>query len=320
MRKYLFIIIIIIAAAISFFIMRSKKYENTIVIGVVQPLEHKAMDEIVAGFSETLAQNYHKKYVIKVENAQNDNNLQRAIFQKMRDAHYDIIVPIGTVATQMAVAMIHDRPIVSLAAELSEEDRKKLNPCHVTVVHDEIPVEKIFQFIHEAYPHIKTLSLLHSSSDKVLPEIPKTIAIGKLYGIAIDHYMASTLPDLISVAQSLPTDTQGIFILKDSLIVSGIGTLAKIAAQKKIPLITSDEGSVEDGASFALGVHEKQIGVEGAILTAKVLEGHEACSLPIQEMTRLSIFVNSKSLKEQNLKESSIQKAAQLLNYQTEEK
>ena len=41
--------------------------------------------------------------------------------------------------------------------------------------------------------------------------------------------MVSSLPELYSATQSLPKNAQGIFILKDSLIVSGISTLAKAA-------------------------------------------------------------------------------------------
>lgn len=316
-------IIITVAIILIGYFVYNKKSNNQITIGIVEPLEHKAMDEIVAGFSETLKNELeknheNKKLVIKVDNAQNDNNLQRSILQKMKDAHYDMIVPIGTMATQMAAAMIHDRPIISLAASFSEAERKKLTPCNIAVVHDEIPAEKILNFIHETYPNMTKLALIHSSSEKVLPEVKETITAGKTYGITVIHSMVSTLPDLMAVTQALPSDTQGIFVLKDSLIVSGISTLENIAKQKEIPLITSDEGSVTDGALLALGVHEKQIGAEGATLAANVLEGKKACSLPIHEMQQLNVFVNRKTLTEQNFKANDIQNAAKKLSYLAE--
>ncbi|MES2615174.1 MAG: ABC transporter substrate-binding protein [Bdellovibrionota bacterium] len=316
MKKRILIILSVVLVVV--FLAYRKKNDDRIVIGIIEPLEHKAMDEIVAGFTQTLSQQFHKKYVIEVENAQGDSNLQRAIYQKMKDAHYDLIVPIGTMPTQMAVSMIHNKPIVSLAANFTEVDRSKLKPCSIAVVHDEIPAEKILNFIHATYPNITQLSLLHSSSDKVLPEVEKTIAVGKALGITIKHHMVSTLPELMATAQALPKETQGIFVLKDHLIVSGVATLTQIAIQKKIPLITSDEGSADGGATFALGVHEKQIGVEGALLAARVLEGTQACSIPIQEMSELTIFVNHQTLLAQNLALEPIQNAANKLRYQVE--
>lgn len=266
--------------------------QASVTIGIVEPLEHKAMDEIVAGFSETLHKLYSKPVVIKIENAQNDANLERAIIQKMRDSHYTMIIPIGVGATQMTLSMVRDKPVVSLASDVSNQDRKKLVNNQVAVVHDEISPKQLLTFIHAVYPKLTQLTLVHSATDKVFPEVDATIAAGKALGITIDHRMVSSLPELSSVMQSLPATTQAIFILKDNLIVSGIGTLAKEAEKRHIPLITSDQGSVQEGAAFSLGVHEKEIGIEGAKLAVAILNGKNASTLPIVDMLNLTVFIN----------------------------
>lgn len=261
-------------------------------IGIIIPLEHAAMNAIVAGFSEELPRLYSKPIIIKAMNAQNDPNLERAIIQQMRDEKYNLIVPIGMDASQMTMAMVKKQPILSLASEISDQDRKKRKPCNIAVVQDEISPARSIEFIHAVYPKLKQLTLIHSTSNKVFPDVNTAIAAGKQYGITINHVMISALPDLYSVAKTLPKNTEGIFILKDHLIVSGISTLRKIADQRHIPLITSDQGSVEDGATFALGVHEKEIGIEGAKLAANILEGKPICELPIVTMQKLTVFIN----------------------------
>jgi len=291
---------------------------KTITIGIIEPLEHKAMNEIVAGFTDTLSKLYAKPVAIKVENAQSDANLERAIVQQMRDANYTFVVPIGVDATQMTMAMSPKQSIVSLASDVSANDRNKLHPCHVAVVHDEISSDQIMQFIHTVYPTMKHVTLIHSSANKVFPEVEEAISAGKKYGIVVDHKMVANLPELYGVSQSLPVDTQGIFVLKDSLIVSGVATLQKMAANKHIPLITSDQGSVQDGAGFAVGVHERQIGVEGAKLVAAVLNGQSICSLPIVSMKNLTVFVNKNSLQKEGQTFSAIENAAQKLQYKIE--
>src|SRR5579872_635427 len=89
-------------------------FSAPVTIGIIEPLEHKAMDEIVDGFSTTLKEQYHQPVIIKVENAQNDANLQRAIIQKLHDAKYTMIVPIGVGATQMTLSMVHNQDVISL--------------------------------------------------------------------------------------------------------------------------------------------------------------------------------------------------------------
>lgn len=295
-----------------------KSNTDRVTIGIIEPIEHKAMNEIVAGFSNTLKTLYKQPVVVTVENAQADPNLERAIIQKMNDANYSFILPIGEDATQMTLAMAKDAEVVSLASDLSDADRQKMQPCHVAVVHDEISSDQIMQFVHTVYPNIKNLTLIHSSANKVFPEVKDAVAAGKKYGITITPKMISSLAELYTVGQSISAKTQGIFVLKDSLVVSGVATLQKLATEKHIPLITSDQGSVQDGAGFALGVHESQIGVEGAKLVAAVLNGKSICSLPIVNMEKLTVFINKNSLQQEQQLVEPIQTAAATLHYQVE--
>lgn len=288
-------------------------------IGIIVPLEHKAMNEIVAGFTGTLQQNYNKKVSFKVANAQGDANLQRAIITQMRNEKYDVIVPIGTSTTQMTNSMIHDQPIVSLASSITELDRKKLRTnCNITAVHDEISTSQLIQFIHQVYPAATTVTLIHSASDKVFPDVKEAIAAGNKLQMNIKPMMVNALPDLYTIANTIPDNTEIILVLKDSLIVSGIATLEKIAEKRQIPLITSDQGSVQDGASLALGVHEKQIGEEGAKLALKVLNGQPPCSIPMTDMTKLTVFVNQSSLIKQHQSLEPIKEATASLHHTIE--
>lgn len=284
-------------------------------IGIVLPLEHKALQEIVAGFTEKLREIYPEPVQIKVMNAQGDMNLQRAIIQQMKDQNYSLIVPVATGVTQMTVSMIYNIPIVSLAAQFSEQDRRKLNPCNIAVVHDEITPEQSIAFIHAAYPNLRHLTLIHSTSDKIFSQVKESVQAGKNLGIEIKPLMVAALPELVSASRAIPSETQGIFVLKDNLIVSGMPTLAKMAHEKQIPLFTSDEGSVETGAGFALGVRERQIGEEGAKLAVAALKKEPMCKLPIVEMKQLTVFINKTALAQQKQNASPIEVAAKNSHY-----
>jgi putative tryptophan/tyrosine transport system substrate-binding protein len=287
-------------------------------IGIVVPLEHKAMVEIVSGFTETLKKIYPYPVTIKVENAQNDPNLQRAIIQKIVDADDALIVPIGASSTQMTLSMAHGKRVVSLASDLSDADRKKQKSCQTAIVHDEISTQQILEFIHLVYPSLHNLTLIHSSADKIFPDVKKIIEESQQYGITVKDIMVSSLPELYAAIQAMPAESQAILILKDNLIVSGISTLAKVAADRHIPLITSDQGSVQEGAGLALGVHEREIGVQGAMLAAAALQGKSLCEMPIVEMKNLSVFINEKSLQQEAQDLQPILNAAKQLHYQTE--
>lgn len=263
-------------------------------IGIIVPLENKSLDEIVNGFTTTLRNNYpHINF--KIANAQGDLNLQRAIIGQMQHGPYLMVVPIGTVATQMTAAAIADKSIVSLAANFSDQDRKKRASCNIAVVHDEVSPARIVDFIHAAQPQLTQLVLIHSASDKIYPDVQTAVAAGKTLGITVKPMMATTLNDLYSVAHAIPANTQGILILKDIMIASGIDTLKQVASARSIPLIAADEGSAEAGATFSLGVQERMIGEDGAALAHAILTGKKPCELPITEMTKLTVFINKET-------------------------
>jgi putative ABC transport system substrate-binding protein len=311
--------ILILAACCLALSACKEQAKGTVTIGIIEPLEHKAMVEIVAGFTDTLKQSYAKPVIIKVENAQNDPNLQRAIIQRMLDANVDYIVPIGAGPTQMTLAMARGKAVVSLASDLPQAEREKLHPCNAAVVHDEISPTQLIAFIHAVYPQLKNITLIHSSADKVFPDVKKVIADSQKYGITVKPIMVSSLPELYSASLALPSQTDAIFILKDSLIVSGIGTLAKAAEQRHIPLITSDQGSVQEGAGFSLGVHERETGIQGAKLVTAALNGKPLCELPIVEMKNLTVFVNPNALQKESQNSSLLIAAAKQFHYVIED-
>ena len=287
-------------------------------VAIIIPIEIKAMDEIIESFEKDLQAQYSGPITFKVANAQGDMNLEHAAIASLRDQNYDLIAPVGTDATAMTLSMIKTTSVLSLASDLSEAQRKKLNPCNVAVVHDEISSEAQLAFIHQAFPEIKNIVLIHSAADKVFPEVEEAKIAGKKLGITITSMMAATLPELQTVANNIPANTQAIYILKDMQIVSGTPQLAKIAQSRKIPLISSDDGSVASGAGFALGVHENQIGINGALLAADILSGKNACDLPISEMTELTVFLNPQAMESFGVSIDTVNTTANTMKYKVE--
>lgn len=295
----------------------SQKPKDAIKIGIIIPIEHKALNEIVAGFENKLQILYKKPIIFKIANAQGDQNLMRAIIEQMRDQNYDLIVPVATSTSQMAASIVPQQPIIALAADIPEAMRK-IQSCNIAVVDDELKPAQTIELIHIIYPALKKLALVHSTSDKIFPEVTATKIAAQKYGISLQRAMVQNLQDLYGVANSIPSDAGAIFILKDSMIASGIDTLIKISKERKIPLITSDDGTVQLGAGFALGVHETQIGEEGAKLAVKILMGIKPCNLPIITMSKPTIFVNQEALIQTQQNVKLIKDAANTLHYNIE--
>lgn len=264
--------------------------EKKIIIGIIMPMDHMALREIVEGFKERLLRDAPQAVQIKVQNAQGDMNLQHSIIQQFINEKVDVLVPIGTAATQMTLAMAKTQPIVSLAAEYTEQERQA--HTNLTGILDEIGPERPLDFMKIVFPNLKKISLVYSNSEKVFPEVAALMAYAPLKGIQLQKVMIQALPDLYTLAHRIDADSEALFVLKDHLIVSGIPTVVQEASTRNIPLITSDEGSVMEGALFALGVQEKTIGILGAERVIQVLKGIPMQDLPLKSISNLSVFYN----------------------------
>lgn len=92
----------------------------------------------------------------------------------------------------------------------------------------------------------------------------------------------------------------------------------QIAKANKILLITSDDGTVQKGAGFAVGVHEKDIGIAGAKLAARILQGATPRELPIVRLTKPTVFVNLQALADKTKDIQTIELAAKQFGYSVE--
>ncbi|OHE77651.1 MAG: hypothetical protein A3F67_08230 [Verrucomicrobia bacterium RIFCSPHIGHO2_12_FULL_41_10] len=284
-------------------------------IGIVVPLEHQAMTEIVDGFKQELANKYHHPVNVIVKNAEHDPMLERSIIKQFQAENITIIEPIGEDAFELTLASTQTQPVIGIAAEFSDQQRESLSNKSITNVDDELSSRDQLNFIRLALPSVKKISIIHSADDKVYTEVNAFKIAANQQHIAVQDLTVEETSDLYTISQHIAPDSQAIFILKDHPIVSGIATLAKQAESMKIPLIASDDGSVQGGAVFALGVREKEIGIKAADLTAKALSGQAISSMPMAKLTHYHIFLNPIHAEKQGINVKHLRKMAAQAGY-----
>lgn len=302
---------------------------RTVTIGILEPMAIPAMTQIINGFKDTLNASHQYKFRYLVKNAQNNLNIQRSILQEFKTDGVDIVAPIGQDASQMTISMIRNKPIVGLASIDLKKYAHQSNNLDVTGDLDQIKISKQINFIHRAMPKLKKLTLIYSAQDRMMTQVKQVEVAAKKDHIKVQKLMMTQLSELYSVGHSIAHNSQAIFILKDEMIVSGVNTLLNVARKRHIPLIASDDGSVGKGAAFALGVSERQIGVDAAkevlkILAAKPVAGKvgadgisltKAAHMPVHIITHYHVFINPKTAPSQGVNPKVIEKAAKASGY-----
>jgi len=311
MKKMIFPLLALVAL-VGYFVLGAKG-EQKHTIGVVVPIEHKAMDEMVRGFREALTADYGEEIKIDVQNAQGDLNLQKSIINNFKRKKYAQIVSIGTDVTLMTMNVIKEQPIIGLDVT----DQVKQTQPNITGVL-ESPIEPSYHFVKELLTPAHKVAMVYSGSDKNYQMVKKFAQLAEKDGIVVQQVMVQSLSDLYVLASRIDKDAEAIFIAKDHLVASGAASLAKTAEKLQIPLITSDEGSVLSGGAVALGNKEVDIGRCGAQVMREVIEGESPADVPIKPVVEFTLFVNPKSVEKQGFDMGPIVKTAERLGYKVE--
>lgn len=267
MNKILSLIAIFLLATSSGYLIQKKlASSHKRKVGLITPAPHPALEKIILGFEKSLSEKMGDQVEIEVQNAQGDAHIQASSIQAFLDRKVDLLVTISTRTTQMALSKVtSQQPVLFLSAEIKK-------PLHRTLfgVNDEIDIAQHFDLILKVLPTLKKMSVVYSVNEKIIPEVEKLTSFCNKAHIQLQKIGIQSLPEL---SQSLiDEDTDGIFVFKDILVTNGIQILIQKANQLQKPLLVSDEESVSQGACFALGVQEQDIGKQGGILAAKFLQ------------------------------------------------
>ena len=280
--------------------------KKPISIAIVEPLQHEAMDEIIGGYRDGM-----KKAGIDadiaVKNGQLDPNIEKSIFKELANDHTNIIAPIGTTLFEMAIATVPNKPIVGIATSIiPQQELNAEKPLRATALSDAINPTDQLQFMKNVIPNLKKIALVYSTDDNIISQVKNIEKIAKQDGIQVQGLMVSSAPDLYTISHHIDKDAGAILVLKDHMIVSGVAQLAQQAQGLQIPLITSDDGSVQGGGALAFGITERQIGEAAAKITAKFIKGTPMKDLPVSTLKAYRVFLNMPMAIKQGMTEQEI--------------
>lgn len=276
-------------------------------IGIVNYVSHPALDAVEKGFIAGLAEAGYAdggKVKIEKQNAQADQATLTAIANQFAQAKKDLVLGIATPSAQALAQVITDKPILfgavtdPVAVELVSSWEKPGK--NITGASDMNPVEDQLKLLLEIAPKVKTVGIVYSSGEvnaEVQVKAAEEAAGG--LGLTIKKAAVSNSSEVQQAAESL--DVDAIYVPTDNNVVAGIEALLQVAEQKKVPVVASDEGSVERGAIASLTVNYEQQGRDVAAMAVKIFKGANPADMPVETQKQFDLTVNPDAAKRMGL-------------------
>ena len=274
-------------------------------VGVVQLVEHPALDAANKGFVDALKEKgLADKITFDQQNAQADQSNLNSIAQRFVSDRKNLILAIATPAAQSMANATHDIPILGTAitdyesAKLVKSNEKPGG--NVSGTSDMTPVEKEVDLIIALVPNVKRIGAIYTSSEiNSQLQVEKMKAYAATKGITVVEATVSNVNDIQQAATNLVNqDVQAIYTPTDNVLASAMANLAQITDAAKIPVFAADEGMTMTGGVATYSVDYYKLGYQTGLMAAKVLSGEAKISdLAIETQKDIKLTVNEERAK-----------------------
>ncbi len=280
-------------------------------VGIVQLVEHAALDAANKGFVEGLASKGYKEgqnIAYDRQNAQADQSNLQNIAHRFVNNKVNLICAIATPAAQTVANVTSDIPIVATAvtdyktAKLVKDNAKP--GTNVTGTTDMNPVEQQLDLLLKVVPNAKSVGTIYCSSEvnsQLQVDILKKAATAK--GVTIKEATVSNVNDIQQAARSLVGKVQAIYVPTDNVLASAMPTLVSVTEEAKLPVICGEGGMVKAGGLATLGVDYYKLGFQAGEMAADILSGKsKPADMAIQAQKEFKAMVNLKEAEKIGLK------------------
>jgi len=279
--------------------------EKKVSIGIVQIVEHPALDAARKGFLETLKANGYiegQNLTVDYQNAQGDQSILQSIAQKFASAKYDMILAIATPSAQAVAGATKDIPILitavtdPVAAKLvNSMDKPGTN---VTGTTDMNPIKDQFELLKKLVPSAKKVGVIFNAGEvnsQVQVDIAKQVA--KDLGIEILEATVATSADVLQAAQSFIGKVDAIYVPTDNTVVSAAQSVVQVTNKNKIPLFAGESSVVDAGGLATIGINYSNLGKQTGEMALKVLKGSKPQDMPIESQKDFDVVINQDTAK-----------------------
>ncbi|MBG9988237.1 ABC transporter substrate-binding protein [Aerococcaceae bacterium DSM 111176] len=298
--KKLIKVISLLVALFPLLTIKSAQAQENITVGIVTMMSHPSLDLIRDGVYEGLENGGYiegENMEVLYHNVEGDINMLGMVTDEVISQDPDIIFAISTPVAQAFQNATDDIPVI-LTGVRDPEDAGLVesyeNPGgNMTGVSHMTPHNVQFELIQQFNPEAKTIGMIYTTSeDNSVAEVEQAEAVANEMGFDFVSQGISSTNDMQMVAQSIASEVDVIFAGNDNTIASAFDTLAEVADGAGVPIITTVEEMVGQGALAGLVLSQKDIGIQNAEYGIEILEGADPATLPIKFMDNYLFVYN----------------------------
>lgn len=258
-------------------------------IGIVQLMEHPALDLATEGFKQAIIDELGEDAVTFLfRNGQNDANTCSTIVNQFVSNKVDLIMANATPALQAAAAATDTIPILGTSVTeygvaLNLKDFNGTVGGNISGTSDLAPLKKQAAMILEWFPNAQTVGLLYCSKEansQYQVDVVKAELEGE--GVTAVPYPFTDSNDLAQICTTAAENCDVIYVPTDNTVAENTGIIDNICEPAKVPVIAGEEGICSGCGVATLSISYYDLGYATGKMAVNILrDGADISTLPI---------------------------------------
>ncbi len=258
-------------------------------VGVVQLVQHPALDAATQGFEDVLKAEFGDNVDIDIKNASGDIPSCATIVSGFVNNGVDLIMANATPALQAASSATGDIPILGTSVTeygvaLGIENFNGVVGSNVSGTSDLAPLDQQAQMFLDLLPEAKSVGIIYCSNEA---NSIYQVQVVKQYlednGIKVVDKSFTDSNDIAMVVEDVCSQVDALFLPTDNAVASCAETIANVVVEKKIPAIAGEEGVCSSCGIATLSINYYDLGAETGRMAIKVLKGEaDITKMPVQ--------------------------------------
>lgn len=270
-------------------------------VGIIQLIQHDALDQANKGFIDGLAEKGYKdgeNIEIEQQNASGKQDTAQQIAGQFVSSKKDLIFAIATPTAQACYNATKDIPIVFSAVTNPVNDGLakdwKSSGCNTTGTSDMANIDEQLALLKEVLPNAKTLGVVYTTSEtNSVNQVNELELLAPKYNLKIKKIGVANINEINQVLSNSMGDIDVLYAPTDNNVAASYELVAQIALKANKPVIGAEPAVVEKGGLLSKGIDYYELGKMAGYKAAEILDGKNPQEIEIETMKELAITVNT---------------------------
>ncbi|EKD69284.1 MAG: hypothetical protein ACD_47C00183G0002 [uncultured bacterium] len=284
---------------------------RTLRLALFQFSSRPTLDDAAAAFIKKMAEKGYTDGVnisIKRYNAETDNATGAAIANEIINSGFDAVVTLSTPSLQIMANANKNRKILHIFGVVTDPAGAGVgigaadpldHPGHLVGIGTFQPVEKAIELIKQMNPGLKKLGAPWALSEKCAETcVAKARKKCAELGIELIEAPVENTSSVLEASRALNLKgVEAMWVGGDNIVESAIESVVKAGRESGIPVFTNNPDHAAKGAFVSIGANYYMVGEKIGALTAEILSGRPAKSVPIEDIVPEDLVINLKDNK-----------------------